>query len=315
MLPRFFELLPRTTLRMKAAANLACRFIFPTSPSSGSVLCRRSFAALGPLAFGGLLFSLPAVVLAAGVTNIAPSTLAPPAPLAAEFARDVVPQLALPDDERVAYALRLQGALEQAQVRLTTPQFIVLVDRSPNVQAALLYWGPAERGWSFIGAAPVSTGLPGRYEHFLTPLGVFDHSLANPDFRAEGTKNKLGFRGYGVKGMRIYDFGWVESPRGWGDGAMGKLRLQMHSTDPVLAAPRLGSAQSEGCVRIPATLNAFIDRHALLDADYERALVSGGHLWVLRKDRTPTPSPGRYMVVVDTRREVRPDWSPQPAKP
>ena len=218
-------------------------------------------------------------------------------------------------EAELAAAQAREAALEQAQVKLAVPQFIVLVDRSPNVQAALLYWGPAEHGWSFVGAAPVSTGLPGRYEHFLTPLGVFDHSLANPDFRAEGTKNKLGFRGYGVKGMRIYDFGWIESPRGWGDGAMGTLRLQMHSTDPVLAVPRLGTAQSEGCVRIPATLNAFIDRYALLDEDYQRALASGDQLWILRKDRTPTPSPGRYMVVVDTQREVRPDWSPQPAKP
>lgn len=95
---------------------------------------------------------------------------------------------------------------------------------------------------------------------------------------------------------------------------MGKLRLQMHSTDPVLAAPRLGTAQSEGCVRIPATLNDFLDRHGLLDDDYEGAQASGDPLWVLRKDRTPTPSPGRYLVVVETQRTERPAGSPLPAK-
>ncbi len=110
----------------------------------------------------------------------------------------------------------------------------------PNtVQALLLYWGSAENGWEFVGAAPVSTGSPVRYERFTTPLGVFDHTMSNPEFRAEGTKNKLGFRGYGRKGLRIYDFGWVEAPRGWGNGAMGKMRLQMHSTDAELAAPKL----------------------------------------------------------------------------
>lgn len=136
------------------------------------------------------------------------------------------------------------------------------------------------------------TGLPGRYEHFTTPLGVFDHSMANPDFRAEGTKNTLGFRGCGRKGMRIYDFGWVDAPRGWGQGEMGVMRLQMHATDPDLSAQRLGTAQSEGCVRVPAKLNDFNDCHALLDADYEHALAGGARLWVLRA--------------------VRPDWPPLP---
>ena len=289
---------------------------FPYSVLPIRTTLLKKAAAFRLLAFGGLVLCLSASALTAEHVDGAPATFTPVvAPLAADFARDVTPQLILPDDQRMAYAVLLQAALEKDQIKLTVPQFIVLVDRSPNVQAALLYWGPAEHGWSFVGAAPVSTGLPGRYEHFLTPLGVFDHSLANPDFRAEGTKNKLGFRGYGVKGMRVYDFGWVASPRGWGNGAMGTLRLQMHSTDPVLAAPRLGTAQSEGCVRIPATLNAFIDRHALLDEDYQRALASGDHLWILRKDRTPTPSPGRYMVVVDTQRGDRPDWSPLPVKP
>ena len=235
-------------------------------------------------------------------------------PLTAEFQRDVAPRLTVPQDETTAYAVRLQGTLDAAQVQLSSTQFVVLVDRSPNVQAALLYWGSSGRGWSPVGATPVSTGLPGRYEHFTTSLGVFDHTTANPDFRAEGTRNKLGFRGYGAKGMRIYDFGWVEAPRGWGNGAMGVLRLQMHATDPDLAAQRLGTAQSEGCVRIPATLNDFIDRHALLDEDYERSIGQGTHLWVLRTDRTPASTSGRFLVVVDSERKERPAWSPLPTK-
>ena len=235
-------------------------------------------------------------------------------PLAASFAKQVEPRLRLPQEEIAAYAVQLQQALDAAQVRLAAPQFLVLVDRSPKVQAALLYWGSTERGWGLVGATPVSTGLPGRYEHFTTPLGVFDHSTANPDFRAEGTKNKLGFRGYGRKGMRIYDFGWVDAPRGWGKGEMGVMRLQMHATDPDLAAQRLGTPQSEGCVRIPASLNEFIDRNALLDEDYLRELDRGAHLWVLRADRTPTSWSGRYLVVVDSNRVERPVWSPLPPR-
>jgi len=238
----------------------------------------------------------------------------PGVPLAADFERDVAQRLQLPAEERDGYTLLLQAALATAQLKLATPQFLLLVDRSPNVQAALLYFGPTEAGWHWVGAAPVSTGLPGRYEHFTTPLGVFGHTLANPDFRAEGTQNKLGFRGYGRKGLRVYDFGWVDAPRGWGNGAMGVLRLQMHATDPDLAEWRLGTAQSEGCVRIPSTLNDFIDRHGLLDEDYLQAAAGGSPLWVLRKDRTPTATPGRYMVVVDSARPDRPAWSPLPVR-
>lgn len=36
------------------------------------------------------------------------------------------------------------------------------------------------------------TGRVRALPYFLTPLGVFAHSLANPDFRAEGTRNALG---------------------------------------------------------------------------------------------------------------------------
>ncbi|MDE2419495.1 MAG: L,D-transpeptidase [Burkholderiales bacterium] len=236
----------------------------------------------------------------------------PSVPLVEEFSREVSRRLQIPEDEQAAYALRLQAALEGAPLRLRSEQFVLLVDRNPRVQAAFLYWGASGRGWSLVGASPVSTGLPGQYEHFTTPLGVFDHSLANPDFRAEGTRNELGFRGYGIKGMRVYDFGWIPSPRGWGDGAMGVMRLQMHATDPDLAEQFLGIAKSAGCVRIPATLNAFMDRHAVLDGDYERAVAMGDPPWVLRPDRTPTATPGRYMVVIDSGRKVRPPWSPLP---
>lgn len=258
--------------------------------------------------------TLLATLCAASATANPPAPSAEALPLAAEFQMEVEPLLHPPTDEITAYASHLQQALAAGGVTIATPQFVLLVDKNPQLQAALLFWGAANRNWDLVGAAPVSTGLPGRYEHFTTPLGVFAHTLANPDFRSRGTKNKLGFRGYGRKGMRIYDFGWIAAPRGWGDGAPGQLRLQMHATDPDRLARRLGSAQSEGCVRIPEALNTFIDRHAVLDEDYEKALASGEHLWVLRTDRTPTRWPGRYMVVIDSGRSERPDWSPAPPR-
>ena len=238
----------------------------------------------------------------------ASATAPTPADIAAAFVRGVGPRLAVPPRERAAYAAALRGALAEAGVGIDAPQYLVLVDRSPLVQAALLWHGAGAR-WRLLGAAPVSTGKPGRYDYFETPLGVFDHSLENPDYRAEGTENENGIRGYGREGMRVYDFGWAEATRGWGEGGRSPMRLQMHATDPVWLEPHLGEPRSKGCVRIPATLNDLIDRHGLLDEDYDRAVAAGSHLWVLRPDRVPVPDAGRYMVVVETPRTQRPAWA------
>lgn len=237
-----------------------------------------------------------------------------PSDIALAFAHEVAPRLELPVLQQASYAERLEEALVDAGVVPATSQYIVVVDRNPNVQAAMIYWRPAAGTSIFIGAAPAATGSHGGFEHFETPLGVFDHSLANPDFRAEGTKNELGVRGYGIKGMRVYDFGWVDALRTWDEPSESPMRLQMHSTDPALLEPLLGMARSKGCIRIPATLNAFIDHYGILDADYERALAAGRKLWVLDRDRTPTPWSGRYLVVVDSRVATRPTWAPLPRR-
>jgi hypothetical protein len=239
---------------------------------------------------------------------------AEPRPGPEAFAHQVTMRLEVPQEEQAAYAARLEAALARAAVDDARPQYFLLVDRAANVQAAFVYWRSPEGAWQMIGAAPAATGRPGEYEHFLTPLGAFAHSLANPDFRAEGTKNALGIRGYGVKGMRVYDFGWVEAPRTWGPGGEGLMRLQVHATDPDLLEPILGEWHSKGCIRIPASLNAFIDRYGLLDADYEAAVRAGERMWVLRADREPTPWPGRWLIVVDSERGTRPGWA-VPSRP
>ena len=223
-------------------------------------------------------------------------------------------RLDVPEEERAAYARRLEAALTGAGLVDPSPQYFVLVDRSPHVQAVFVYWRSPEAAWRFIGASPASSGLPGEYEHFLTPLGVFEHSVANMDFRAEGTRNSLGILGYGREGMRVYDFGWVSAERGWGTPHLGTMRLQMHATDPDFLEPLLGRAHSKGCIRIPANLNSFIDRYGLLDAEYEAALRAGHRIAVLRADRQPTQWPGRWLVVVDSARNARPAWSPPPRR-
>jgi len=232
--------------------------------------------------------------------------------LSQAFEQEVRPRLQVPGAVVTGYRERLQQLLFDLDLRLDAPQLLLLVDRSPKVQALLMFWGSATQPWQLIGASPVSTGLPGRYEHFETPLGVFEHSLFNPDFRAEGTKNELGIRGYGRKGARVFDFGWVQATKGWGDHGLSVMRLQMHATDPDLLERRLGSAQSKGCVRISAAMNEFMDRLGVLDQDYEEELEAGRRFWVLRPDRTPTPWSGRYLVVIDSGATARPAWSPAP---
>jgi hypothetical protein len=232
-----------------------------------------------------------------------------PAELSARYSAQVEARLAVPADETRRYGRLADEALARAGVTLEQPQYLLVVDRDPWVQVVFLLWRAAPGESVLVGASPVSTGLVGSFDHFETPLGVFGHSLANPDFRSEGTLNSNGIRGYGAKGMR-----------GWGDGAVSSMRLQLHATDPDLLERRLGSAQSKGCIRIPAALNRFLDHFGVLDADYEQAVRDkaaheAGKLWVLDPQRQPVAGAGRYLVVVESGRSDRPDWSPAPYIP
>ncbi|WP_321790737.1 hypothetical protein [Burkholderia pyrrocinia] len=231
------------------------------------------------------------------------------------FTQEVTRRLNVPISEQRAYGERLQKALADADLGDLAGEYVALVDRAPNVQTLFIYFrATPANAWLMIGASPVGTGLPGKYDHFLTPLGVFHHSPDNMDFRAEGTTNENGIRGYGHRDMRIYDFGWVDGERGWGKGGVSSMRFQMHATDPDRLESLLGIRHSKGCVRIPASLNAFFDQHGLLDDDYQARVEAGKSLWVLRRDRDITPIAGRYLVVIDSARKTRPAWSPLPGR-
>ncbi len=231
------------------------------------------------------------------------------------FTQEVTRRLNVPASEQRAYGARLQTALADADLGDLAGEYVAMVDRAPNVQALFIYFrATPANAWLMIGASPVGTGLPGKYDHFLTPLGVFHHSPDNMDFRAEGTTNENGIRGYGRRDMRIYDFGWVDGERGWGKGGVSPMRFQMHATDPDRLESLLGIRHSKGCVRIPASLNTFFDRHGVLDDDYQARVEAGKSLWVLRRDRDITPIAGRYLVVIDSARKARPAWSPLPGR-
>ncbi|MDR5800800.1 L,D-transpeptidase [Caballeronia sp. LZ001] len=231
------------------------------------------------------------------------------------FAKEVDRRLSVSQADQQAYGRVLQHALDESGHGDLANEFVVLVDRSANVQALMLFFRakPAD-AWSLIGASPVSTGRPGTYDHFVTPLGVFQHVPGNMDFRAEGTLNEFKIRGYGARDMRIYDFGWADGERGWGKGGISPMRFQMHATDPQKLEPLLGMRHSKGCVRIPSTLNTFFDHRGILDAQYEARAAEGQSMWILKSTRNATPWAGHFLVVVDTAGKARPAWSPGPGK-
>lgn len=234
-----------------------------------------------------------------------------PADLSRTFRAQVDRQLVVPADESARYGELAMAALAKAGIA-PRAQYVALVDRSPHVQAIFIYWLAPGAPPFLIGATAASTGRGGAVDHFETPLGVFDHTPDNPDFRAEGTRNSLGIRGYGAKGLRVFDLGWQQAQRLWGPGGYSTMRLQMHATDPELLEPRLGSAQSKGCIRIPASLNRWLDRLGVLDAAYFEAAARGASMWVLPADQMRVDGAGRYLIVVDSARTGRPSWSPAP---
>ncbi|WP_277184941.1 L,D-transpeptidase [Caballeronia sp. BR00000012568055] len=229
------------------------------------------------------------------------------------YAKEVTRRLNVPLADQQAYGRALQHALEANGHADLANEYVVMVDRSANVQALFVYFrAKSADAWSMIGASPVATGRPGTYDHFITPTGVFQHVPENMDFRAEGTLNEYKIRGYGARDMRIYDFGWQDGERGWGKGGKSPMRFQMHATDPEKLEPLLGIRHSKGCVRIPSSLNTFFDHYGVLDAQYEARATEGQSMWILKSTRRTTAWAGHYLVVIDTGREKRPAWSPGP---
>jgi hypothetical protein len=215
------------------------------------------------------------------------------------FGEQVTRTATLSADAVANYQTLLTDALSNRKLD-DKPQFYVVVDRNPAVQVLSLFVGTLPTP-TFVGAAPVATGTTGRFDHYITPVGVYEHTLLQ-DFRAEGTKNSNGIRGYGSRGMRVWDFGWYPATKGWkgAAGETGNIRFQMHATDPGILEPKLGKPASKGCVRVPESLNKFMDRYGVLDAVYESAAAAGTKPWVWNKAREAHAFSGRYIVVVDT---------------
>lgn len=179
--------------------------------------------------------------------------------------------------------------------KFTNSQFFVAADRNPKKQnAALVYWDNENKQLEIAGYTKVSTGSV-RAKHFFTPVGWFENVTSNGSYRAEGTKNENGIRGLGLKGMRVWDFGWVPSSSGVVKNLNIDIRFEMHSTDPVGMEARLGRPDSQGCLRIHQSFNKFLDMYGIIDKNYEAA-----NYWVLNKKRTPAQDAGSWLVVFDS---------------
>jgi len=221
--------------------------------------------------------------------------------------RREVPGVMTPDAARQQNLIRLaQAEWRDSRDPLDHAQLVVVVDRNPRVQLIAIALARPDAPWEILGATHVSTGEAGRFDHYITPTGVFLNTADILGYRAQGTYNENHIRGYGVKGMRVWDFGWQTARKGWhGNGDTGEIRLEMHATDPEVLAQRIGRPASQGCVRIPEALNRFMDRHGVIDADYERAAIDDvRYRALLLPNRVTTPLAGNALVIVDSGGQV-----------
>ena len=192
--------------------------------------------------------------------------------------------------------------MERAHSEPDTLQVILVVDRSPKVQRLWVTVGvPGTATLEPLGSVHVSTGKPGRKEHFRTPVGVFTNGAGILGYRAQGTYNENHIRGIGVRGMRVWDFGWQTTDDWRTRHALMAVRMEMHATDPSVLEPRLGRWDSEGCIRIPSRFNSFLDRSGLIDAkEWEAAREDRRFAALLPKHVVPSRLAGQTVVVVDT---------------
>jgi hypothetical protein len=222
--------------------------------------------------------------------------------LQADFAHEVPHAILHSMSSDRIWIERVRAAIEASDWTIDRPQLLVVVDRNPSVEELRIMMVAQDGPWQVIGGSKVSTGEAGRRDYYITPVGVFLHTDAILDYRAQGTFNENHIRGLGLKGMRVWDFGWQWATKGWrADKEGGDIRLLMHATDPKYLEQRIGRPASEGCVRVPATMNRFLDRHGVLDADYERAAIDDvRYRALLMPNRVPSPLAGNAMIVVDS---------------
>lgn len=190
--------------------------------------------------------------------------------------------------------------LQKANVAIPDNEVFIVVDRNPKSQLLTIVQHISGNDYQVVGSSHVSTGKPGRKEHFVTPVGVFDYNGDILGYRAEGTFNSNHIRGLGLKGKRAWDFGWQETDNWKYPGEKTQIRMEMHATDPANLEHRIGRPDSEGCIRIHADVNEFLDHYGILDK-IPNQLSTTDKRWkyLLGKEHKFIPEAGEYYVIVD----------------
>lgn len=240
---------------------------------------------MGASSTGNLISRRQALAMA--VLSLCPHLAANAAPIytpyevAEQFERRVATRLRTPkgDEERLYTCLAELHLLSEQQA-LIEPQYLLLVDRNPHVQSALLAWRLASGAWKWLGAVPVSTGIPNGDGQAETPRGLFDQSQPRA----------------GDRRPRTYDFRWQRAFQAGAPDGSRSVRLE--------AADRKRERQlgirctTDGCILLPASMAEFLDEFGLLDGDEPPQPL-----------RRQVPYRGRYLLIIDSEREDRPDWS------
>lgn len=206
-----------------------------------------------------------------------------PRDLARRYAALVDRQLQVPENEAIIYGGLAENEIASAQRALPGPQYVLVVDSCPAVQAAFLFFRLLPGRYDLVGAAPASTGNPEQAGCLATPCGVFPQSEVDYARRLSS---------------RVYDFGRQRARRG-STGGFEPLRLQARAANGRTGA-LLGKPQSDGSILLPPDLIAFLDQFGVLDDGRQEALTPGGEA---------LPFAGSYLVVVDSERDERPDWA------
>ena len=220
------------------------------------------------------------------------SAIYTPHELSGAYRREVRQRLDVPREE-----VRLYGGVSELQLfstnqELLAPQYLLVVDCNPHVQAAFLFWRLVPGSYELVGASPVSTGseAAGAVD---AARGLFE---AVDWAGGRGACEQSTPRTCRSDELRVYDFGW---PRGHGRPRRGAPRGRGRGAGGA-AEPRQGRAGAAAGKQRPARLVTFLDEYGVLDAG------SG------RPQRHVLPFRGRHLLVVDSERDERPGWSPLP---
>jgi hypothetical protein len=206
-----------------------------------------------------------------------------PRDLARRYAAVVDRQLQLPGNEALIYGGLAENELASFRPALVGPQYMLVVDNCPAVQAAFLFWRLLPGRFELIGASPASTGNPQQAGCVQTPQGVFAQGRIEDGHKLVS---------------RVYDFGMQRARKG-AVGGFSQLRLQARAATGRTGA-LLGTPQSDGCILLPPGMVAFLDQFGVLDDGRKDGLTPAGEA---------LPFAGRYLVVVDSERDERPDWA------